>query len=268
VRGKNHRTERAFTLTELLVVIGLIAVLISLLLPAMSKARSAANGTACLANLRQMGTGWTIYLSENHGRLPASVTYTPTTPDLAWRYSWLGLLDSYNVRGAVLLCPSAREPFPFNQQNPGSGSANHAWTGKFQAVGYAAKLNAKTYRDGSYGYNRYLTAAGGFGADGKAARMCSVKRLSEVPVFFDCVHYDAEPFNGSQTGPAQAPPNLRWENPPKSAPDHWRFLIARHARGINMLLADGSARWVPLDSTYMLTWKNEWKKYRLTLPAY
>jgi len=262
------KRRRAFTLTELLVVIGLIAVLISLLLPAVGKARSAANSTACIANLRQMGTAWTMYLSESRARLPAYVAYTPATPDLAWRQSWLGMLDGYGVRGGALLCPSARDPFPFQQQNQGFGSINYAWTGKFQPIGCAAKLNTVTCRDGSYGFNRFLTAGSGFGSDGKADSVTAVKRLSEVPVFLDAVFWELQPDNGKPLAPVDAPASLRWENPPKTAPDHWRFLIARHGRGVNTLFADGSAHWVQLEDTYMLKWKADWTKYRLSLPMY
>jgi prepilin-type processing-associated H-X9-DG protein len=66
-----------------------------------------------------------------------------------------------------------------------------------------------------------------------------------------------------------SPPSLRWENYPANVGnEHWRFLIARHGRGINACMADGSARWVPLEETYMLTWKSVWNKYRLTLSVY
>jgi prepilin-type processing-associated H-X9-DG protein len=51
-------------------------------------------------------------------------------------------------------------------------------------------------------------------------------------------------------------------------PDHWKFLIARHGRGINAFFIDGSARWVPLEQTYELTWKYDWVVCRLTLPLY
>src|SRR4051794_28497788 len=64
--------RRAFTLVELLVVIGIIAVLISLLLPAITKARNAANNVACLANLRSIGQAMTIYATENGGCIPGS----------------------------------------------------------------------------------------------------------------------------------------------------------------------------------------------------
>ncbi len=64
------RHARGFTLVELLVVIGVIALLISILLPVLNKARTAANVTKCLSNIRQLGLATTMYLSENKGRLP------------------------------------------------------------------------------------------------------------------------------------------------------------------------------------------------------
>jgi len=71
---QRYRTSsRAFTLVELLVVIGIIAVLISVLLPALGKARQSANSIDCQARLRQMGQALHIYVSQNKGLLPWSV---------------------------------------------------------------------------------------------------------------------------------------------------------------------------------------------------
>src|SRR3954463_16783379 len=109
------RRSRGFTLTELLVVIGLIAVLISLLFPVLGKVRSAAQSATCLSNLRQMGTAWAMYTSENKGRLLGSMSASPLTPDVPWRGYWTGVLDTYKVRGGTLLCPAANEPISFNQ---------------------------------------------------------------------------------------------------------------------------------------------------------
>src|SRR5256885_3486160 len=62
--------RRAFTLVELLVVIGIIAVLIALLLPALGRARAQAQTAACLANLRSIGQAIGIYAVNNRQSLP------------------------------------------------------------------------------------------------------------------------------------------------------------------------------------------------------
>lgn len=74
------RRRRAFTLVELLVVIGIIALLISILLPALAKVRQQGERTKCLANLRQILTACVNYAAENRGWLPyrgSEVNHTP-----------------------------------------------------------------------------------------------------------------------------------------------------------------------------------------------
>src|SRR5258706_28102 len=102
---KRSPPQRAFTLVELMIVIGLIAVMISLLLPVFARVRAAAQSTACLSNLRQMGIGWTVYTSESRGRLIEYLAYTPENPDISWQGYWPGILWLNGVRGNVLLCP-------------------------------------------------------------------------------------------------------------------------------------------------------------------
>jgi prepilin-type N-terminal cleavage/methylation domain-containing protein len=72
----NRRSHRGFTLVELLVVIGIIALLISILLPALNAAKERANRVKCASNLRQVGQGLMLYANDNKGAYPR-VRYDP-----------------------------------------------------------------------------------------------------------------------------------------------------------------------------------------------
>jgi prepilin-type processing-associated H-X9-DG protein/prepilin-type N-terminal cleavage/methylation domain-containing protein len=96
--GPSH----AFTLVELLVVIGIISVLVAMLLPALNKARESAQRISCASNLRQVNMAWIAYVSDYHGELPVMTTNywhitPPTTPPalVTTDYYWASMLKPY-----------------------------------------------------------------------------------------------------------------------------------------------------------------------------
>jgi len=112
--------QRGFTLVELLVVIGIIALLISILLPALNKARRAAQAVACMSNMRQLGLAMQGYALENRNYLPQAFgnsvpqacLYQEWFMTLGAKGGWIGGgVTAQWVAAAklppVLSCPSA-----------------------------------------------------------------------------------------------------------------------------------------------------------------
>jgi type II secretory pathway pseudopilin PulG len=105
-RAKSARSRFAFSLVELLVVIGIIAVLIGVLLPTLTKAREQANRTKCLSNLRTIGQAMLMYANAHRDRLP-NMNPPMTTSDYDSTNAVLVALNRDYIRSAgVFHCPS------------------------------------------------------------------------------------------------------------------------------------------------------------------
>jgi prepilin-type processing-associated H-X9-DG protein len=273
-----NRKSAGFTLTELLVVLGSLALLAATLLPALAATKLKELSTQCLGNLRQLAMAASICQTENN-----------SIPWSGVNQLWFTPLNTAQNSGALhLLCPLAvKTPTPNVGNYQGKADTSWAWN----VLSNPNNPNSgNVLTNGGYGMNGWLyqwngalqSVAGGWLPAGAGTNFfgstATVSHPSKTPEFMDAYWPDLWPY---AAGPDYAPQwypydggNLAANNtpvysgmgrcfmmrhgnrPPLAGPP--RYAVSHSVKpmpgGINVSFVDGHASYVGLDDLWLLYW--------------
>jgi prepilin-type N-terminal cleavage/methylation domain-containing protein/prepilin-type processing-associated H-X9-DG protein len=253
-RPLTTHNQAAFTLVELLVVIAIISLLMSILIPALSRVRKQAQGVMCQSNLHEWGLAFQLFAHDNEGYFPKSY---PGGENYWLRATlpYIGVRENQDSQARdIFLCPSARKSKNPDNCNRCPGTTFSPWGPFPQSTGWwdAGAM-------GSYGINDWC-ANPDEDEDGTywwsfpakyAWRSPYTKGGSDVPLLLDCLYVDGFPLHTDipPLYPEVAHDSGDWANNATQL-----FCIDRHQGGINGLFIDFNVRKVGLKELWKLKW--------------
>jgi prepilin-type N-terminal cleavage/methylation domain-containing protein/prepilin-type processing-associated H-X9-DG protein len=251
--ARHSKNRSGFTLIELLVVISIIALLLSILVPSLGKAKEMAKETVCLTRMKQWGLAVKLYGNDYNDKFPDFKCSGPVAGAGHW---WMQSLRPYYENPEIRLCPSA-ERLPEGADLTVSRNPKQCWA----ATNFYPEMETGITVTGADG-NPANVILGSLGAncwmmsdrDGDSRYWRKQSRATwDVPLFLDCYWVDGWPIedNLPQDNPDDA---TTWDMTNQMQ----RFNIDRHGGGVSASFADGSSKKVELKELWEIRWHADW----------